>query len=58
MENTDSLCYSTEVPHIRLDIRKKFFTHSGEAVAQLPREAVPPPSLEVLKGRLDGPRAA
>jgi len=38
----------------RLDIWGKFFTQSGAALAQLPREAVGAPSLELLKGRLDG----
>ena len=32
----------------------KVFTESGEAVAQLPREGVDAPPLEVLKDRLDG----
>ena len=30
------------------------YSEGGEAVAQLPREAVGAPSLEVLKARLDG----
>ena len=30
----------------------------GEALAEMPREAVGAPSLEVLKARLDGPWAA
>ena len=32
----------------------KFFTESGEVLAQLPREAVDAPSLEVFQTRLDG----
>jgi len=34
------------------------YSGGGEALAQLPREAVGAPSLEVLKARLDGPWAA
>ena len=30
------------------------YSESGEALAQLPREAVDAPFLEVLKARLDG----
>ena len=37
----------------RLDVRKKLFTQSGEALAQLPKEVVGVPSLEALKARLD-----
>lgn len=38
----------------RLDVRKKLFTQSGEALAQLPKEVVGVPSLEAFKARLDG----
>jgi len=31
-----------------------FYSEGGEALAQLPREAVGAPSLEPLKARLDG----
>ena len=36
-----------------LDIRRRFFTESDEAMALLPREAVDAPSLEALKTRLN-----
>ena len=42
----------------RLEVRNKFFTQGGEALALLPREAVVAPSREVLKARLDGAWAA
>ena len=32
-----------------MDIRKHFFSESGDAMAQLPREVVGSPSLEVFK---------
>lgn len=38
----------------RLDVRWKFFTQSGEALAQLPREAVDAPLQEAFKARMDG----
>jgi len=38
----------------RLDVRRKFFTHGSGALAQLPREAVDVPSLEVFQAGLDG----
>ena len=41
----------------RLEVRRKLFTQSGEALAQLPRELWCP-SLEVLKARLDEPWVA
>ena len=36
-----------------MDIRKHFFSESGDAMAQLPREVVGSPSLEVFKERGD-----
>ena len=40
--------------NVRLDIRNNFFIRtSGDALAQLPREVVESPSLEVLKERTD-----
>ena len=39
---------------LRLDIRGKFFTKSGEVLEQAAREVVDAPSLEVFKARLDG----
>jgi len=38
-----------------LAVRGKFFYYeSGEVLAQLPREVVDDPSMEVFKARLDG----
>jgi len=37
----------------RLDIRRKFFTHGGDALNRLPREVVDVQSLEAFKARLD-----
>jgi len=38
----------------KLGVRRKFFTQGGEAVAQLLRDVVDAPSLEVFKAQLDG----
>ncbi|KFU88094.1 hypothetical protein M959_07853, partial [Chaetura pelagica] len=44
-----------EEGRFRLDIRRKFFNvRVVRPWPRLPREAVAAPSLEVLKGRLDG----
>ena len=37
----------------RLDVRKHFFSESGDAVARLPREVVQSLPLEVFKIRVD-----
>ena len=37
----------------RLDIRKNFFSQSGQALEWLPRVVVESPSLAMFKGRLD-----
>ena len=37
-----------------LDVREKFFTEDGVALAQLPREAGDAAFLEELEARLDG----
>ena len=38
-----------------LDARKKFFTQSGEVLAQVAQRSCGCPSLAVFKARLDGP---